>query len=168
MATTVVLDGLHLFKDTLTDIQKKADAYMLKAVREMAQVVIEDARKEFTTVALDTQGGERLLGKGEKLLKGEKLSRKGAHQGGDRPNIRTGYLARSIRADFSIIGIGRAQAEIGPRAAYGRRIELGYPGGEGRGQAKTRAFPFLRPGLEKAMPEITEIYERNMAAAWRA
>ena len=148
MATTVVLDGLHLFKDTLTDIQKKADAYMLKAVREMAQVVIEDARKEFTTVALDAQGGERLLGKGEKLLKGEKLSRKGAHQGGDRPNIRTGYLARSIRADFSVVGVGRAQAEIGPRAAYGRRIELGYPGGEGRGQAKTRAFPFLRPGLE--------------------
>ena len=168
MATSIVVEGLQLFKDTLTDIQKKADAYMLKAVREMAQVVIEDARKEFTTVAIDGSGVERLLERGGKLQKGEKLSRKGAHQGGDRPNIRSGYLARSIKADFSVVGVGRAQAEIGPRAAYGRRIELGYPGGEGRGHARTRAFPYLRPGLEKAMPEITEIYERNMAAAWRA
>lgn len=77
------------------------------------------------------------------------------HTGGNKPNIVSSTLRRSIRAsDVEGVGFGEWRASVGPTTVYGRRIELGYPGGPGVGHAHTRAFPYVRPGADTARAPI--------------
>jgi hypothetical protein len=80
------------------------------------------------------------------------------HVGGNRPNVVTGMARRSIKTIPAVpAGAGSWMARVGPTVIYGRRLELGYPGGAGRGRQKTRPFPYLRPAVEESVWQIRVI-----------
>lgn len=78
------------------------------------------------------------------------------HVGGDKPNIVTGYLRRSIR-NSGIVRLGFADyaTKVGPTAVYGRAIELGLRNG-----AK---YPFFGPAVESTHPELEAIQDEAWA-----
>ena len=157
MGAKIELSGLKEFTAALAGQRTKADVAAHNFIAQGGQIIVKNARREFTSVVENRQGTQRLLhnSPGFHKAKGETLVRSGQHIGGSRPNTRTGYLQRSITADPPAeIGLGRWMTQVGPRAIYGRRIELGYPGGEGRGRQHTRAFPYLSPGLATSQPEL--------------
>jgi hypothetical protein len=85
-------------------------------------------------------------------------SRREPHVGGNRPNVATGMLRRSIlTVGPTSPAQGEWTAQVGPTAVYGRRVELGYPGGAGRGRQRTRPFPYLRPAVESSTWQIRSI-----------
>lgn len=70
------------------------------------------------------------------------------HVGGDKPNVVTGALRRSIRPDpVTRIGLGSYVTLIGPRTVYGRRVELGMNG--------SRAYPYFHPAVEATRDELS-------------
>lgn len=74
-------------------------------------------------------------------------SRGQPHVGGDKPNIVSGTLRRSLHADpITRVAKGEYVTFVGPREVYGRRVELGYQG--------SRGFPYVKPGFETAKPKI--------------
>lgn len=78
------------------------------------------------------------------------------HVGGDRPNVVTGTLRRSIRPEPIVrVGLGEYGTTIGPRTVYARRVELGM---NGKG-----AYPYFRPGVEDTKDELRAI----AAETWR-
>lgn len=77
------------------------------------------------------------------------------HIGGDKPNIVTGYLRRSIRMNPVVsLGLGFFGTQVGPDAIYGRRIELGFNG--------SKAYPYFQPAVDEASKEFPAI----AAASW--
>lgn len=160
MGAKIELTGLKEFTAALAGQRTKADIAAHNFIAQGGQIVVKNARREFTTVVENKQGTQRLLhdSPGFRKAKGEKLARSGPHLGGSRPNTRTGYLQRSITASApKEMALGRWMAEVGPHAVYGRRIELGYAGGIGRGHQHTRAFPYLAPGLAESQPALMEL-----------
>ena len=82
----------------------------------------------------------------------------------DHPNTVTGNLSKSITPSPVSREGNEFVGRIGPRAVYGRRVELGYAGGGGgRGHQKTRPFPYFTPGVEKSMPQIRELHRVTWA-----
>lgn len=71
---------------------------------------------------------------------------------GRGPAVVTGTLGRSI-AVSSVTSTGpfRYEGEVGPTAAYGRRIELEYD------------FPYMKPGTDDAIPRLVAL----MGELWR-
>jgi len=85
-----------------------------------------------------------------------------------RPTQRTGNLRNSINTTKArSLGLGRFAASVGPTVIYGRRVELGYPGGAGIGHQKTRAFPYLAPGFNRAKPKLEELYRKELSEVVR-
>jgi len=79
------------------------------------------------------------------------------HVGGDKPNIVTGYLRRSIQMDpISRVGIGQYQTRVGPGAIYGRRVELGWNGSAG--------YPFFGPAAEEAQDQFWDLAQKTWAS----
>lgn len=85
------------------------------------------------------------------------------HVGGNKPNVVSGTLRRSIH-NFGVrqTGVVEWSTAVAPSTVYARRIELGYPGGQGRGHQHTRPFPYFRPAVEQTVPEFAGI----AADAW--
>lgn len=91
------------------------------------------------------------------------------HVGGDKPNVVTGTLRRSIRSlPPERAGVGEWVVRVGPTVVYGRRVELGYAGGPGRGHAHTRPFPYFTPAVRSTATAVFEIARARWAAASRA
>lgn len=164
MAGGIQIAGIAKFGAAITALTDSMDSAARQIVTEGAAVIVRNARKQFTTVA-SSGTTERVLSPGSRLRKGEKISRHGRHVSGDRPHIRSGYLARSIQFDVpKKIGLGTWSTQVGPRAAYGRRIELGFRDADSLGRRYNQpAFPYLEPGLEASRSEIQSIVER----VWR-
>ena len=139
---TELISGVKAFNASLQTIEKRMRMAGRQIVVEGGQVIAKNSREMFTEP-----------GNG----------RKGRHVGpvGGPPNVRTGYLGRSIQTSRpEEIGFGRWTTSTGPKAVYGRRIELGFPRGN-------YAYPYLQPGFEKSMPEIRKISERVWAGVLR-
>lgn len=89
------------------------------------------------------------------------------HVGGSKPNIVTGHLRRSIKTT----PVRRTspvswEGEVGPTAVYGRRIELGYPGGgTGPGHQRTRPFPYLKPAADDSHARLLAVAAKRWAKA---
>jgi len=89
------------------------------------------------------------------------------HVGGSKPNVVTGHLRRSIKAN----PVRRTspvswEGEVGPTAIYGRRIELGYPGGgSGPGHQRTRPFPYLKPAADESHARLVRVAVKRWAKA---
>lgn len=78
------------------------------------------------------------------------------HVGGDKPNVVTGSLRRSIRADPVVqSGSHEFSTRVGPRTVYARRVELGYQGSKG--------YPYFAPAYRQVQPQL----EALAAATWR-
>lgn len=84
------------------------------------------------------------------------------------PNVRTGNLRRSI----TVVGpnqllAGMWVAFIGPTAAYGRRVELGFNGSDSLGRSYNQpGFPFLEPAFTEALRgPVQAVFTRNWGAA---
>lgn len=74
------------------------------------------------------------------------------HQGGDKPNVVTGTLRRSIRATpVEKTGLFEYSSSVGPTVVYGRAVELGYA------PRNMRPFPYFNPAAEKVLPEIRDL-----------
>ena len=54
---------------------------------------------------------------------------------------------------------------IGPTAIYGRRVELGYPGGTGPGHQATRPYPYMEPAARDNYHKVEEIVAANWLKA---
>lgn len=129
--------GLREFLEAVRRVEEGAGEAAREAVAETAAMVERDAKANF-------QGAHK---------------RGQPHTGGDKPNVVTGTLRRSIKADpirrYSLAEYGTV---VAPRAIYGRRVELGWPHSDGQvGHGVTRAFPFFGPAAKKAREEFPRV-----------
>lgn len=83
--------------------------------------------------------------------------RRGRGRGGPRILIDSARLKNSVTHKL-VAGPG---VKVGTNAIYARRQHFGYPGGEGRGKAKTPARPFLMVHKED-IRDIAEIFRRHL------
>ena len=92
---------------------------------------------------------------------------------GEPPNTISGTLYRSIKlipdSPFST-GLGRWQVSVAPTTVYGRRIELGFVGEDSAGRIygppkNPAKYPYLKPGLDKALPILPRIFTDTWRAA---
>lgn len=124
------------------------------AIDRLEQRVVLMARQ---TVA---RAADEIIAKAMKNFDG--AHRKGQpHVGGDKPNVVTGTLRRSIHHTVLQAfegGMGGWETMVGPATVYARRIELGYPGGDSApGHQHTRAFPYFRPAADEVAKDLTGI-----------
>lgn len=127
-------DGLKALEGAIERVGGQADGAAKSIVARSAAVVEAAAKANFS-------GSHK---------KGE------PHVGGDKPNVVTGTLRRSIRADaVTRHGLGDYGTTVGPRAVYGRRVELGWKGSKG--------YPFFEPAVRDVRPQLRAI----AAEEWR-
>jgi len=83
------------------------------------------------------------------------------------PTRRTGNLMSSIGTTVIVheLGPGKYSSESGPTAKYARRVELGFHGSGQWPYFTTRAFPYMKPGLEKAKPELQMLFKKLVLEA---
>ena len=79
-----------------------------------------------------------------------------AHVGGDKPNIVTGNLRRSIYMESPKREGGDWTIRVGFGAVYGMSVEFGNP------RTHSRAFPFFTPAVDASRPG----WAGEMAAAY--
>lgn len=112
----------------------QVDAAAKANVAEASNRLIKDARSNF-------QGSHK---------KGE------PHVGGNKPNVVTGNLRRSIMSDgLTHIAMGEYGTKVAPTMRYGRRVELGL--------APTGAYPYFGPATAKLRGEMGAIAAANWA-----
>lgn len=138
--------GLHEFEAALKRVAFEADEAARVAVAKAAALAESKAKANFE--------GSHAAGE--------------PHVGGDKPNVVAGTLRRSITTDpIRRYSLGDYGTVVAPRVAYARRVELGYPGSEGRGHARTRAFPYFTPAAEDARREFRSIARDTWASYLR-
>ena len=140
----IVLDGLADFAKAMAAIPEKMDVAARTITIQSAALIEARAKRNF-------EGSH---------------SRGQAHVGGDRPNVVTGMLRRSITHDpVRKVGPWMWETTVGPTTVYGRRVELGYAGGTGRGRQKTGPFPFMEPAVSGADAQLRQIAIAQWAKA---
>jgi hypothetical protein len=137
--------GLSEFENAMTKVARDADLASKAIVAKSAAVVIKTAQANFEGArkwVSGSRGGRHMF--------------PARHVGGDRPNVVSGDLRRSIKADPIIrFGLAHYATRVGPRVAYGRRVEFGLHGSPG--------YPFFNPAVEESRPELARI----AADTWR-
>lgn len=132
--------GVRELEGAFHNIAVRADLASKAIVSESAALVVAKAQRNFEGVRMRVKSS---TGKSWSIYPDR-------HVGGDKPNVVTGYLRRSIRMT-PIIRLGRGDyvTKVGPNAIYGRSVELGYKGSKG--------YPFFVPAVEESMPEFEAI-----------
>ena|ERR1017187_1402758 len=110
---------------------------------------IEEASLEFVT-----KGGLQIADSAKGIFIGGTHEYQWRSSNFPIPTSHSGFLRDSIRTENQRSFPGGASSETGPQTVYGRRIELGYRGTGKFPYYTTRPFPFLKPGLEKALPGL--------------
>lgn len=102
-----------------------------------------------------TQGSLTLIKDAQANFQGS--HRKGQpHVGGNKPNVVTGNLRRSIMADsLRHLAMGEYSQQVGPTMRYGRRVELGL--------APTGAYPYFGPAAKQLRTQMATIATANWA-----
>ena len=168
MATEIKVEGMPKFSASIEKKILEASIAAKAFVTIGGQIVVRNARRQFTTVVSDSEGNQSIAAKGSR---NGRLVRRGRHIGaaGGPPHIRSGYLARSIQTkEIREVGRGAWSSKTGPTAAYGRRVELGFRGTDSLGRTYNDPHPFhpyLKPGLEMSAPELRELRTRLFARA---
>ncbi len=126
---------------------------------------IEAALREIGTVRVDA-AERRILTQGAALIeKAAKANFEGSHKrgephvGGDKPNVVTGTLRRSIYHTPIAGTPGNRSVQVGPRVVYARAIEWGNP------RNNSRPLPYFEPAVQQVTPAIGEMAAREWAAA---
>ena len=129
-----VWKGLEEMEKAFTRAGVQADLAARENVKVASMTLIRDAQGNF-------QGSHK---------KGQ------PHVGGNKPNIVTGNLRRSIMADsLNHYGMGIWTAKVGPTMKYGRRVELGL--------APTGSYPYFGPAAKQLRLEMAAIATANWA-----
>jgi hypothetical protein len=177
MSSNVIITGAREFSAAIEGMERRMNIAAYKVVVEGGKIITEAARREFTTPIFDKEGnagymtrnadGSRV--KRSQMPKGfsTNTAYRGRHVGGTRPHTRTGTLEKSIEtSDITQVGRGRWQSTTGPKADYGRRIELGFTGEDTKKRHyKQPPYPYLQPGFEKSRPALITMYEETWKAA---
>lgn len=107
-----------------------------------------DAALEALTKLMDDAVKTVVVKTGAELVKQAQANFSGSHKrgqphvGGDKPNIVSGDLRRSIKADpVTRFSIGDYGTTVAPTMIYGRRVELGFKG--------SRKYPYFEPAVRK-------------------
>lgn len=113
-------DGVSESDDALDKLEKLMDEAVKLIVARASTKLVAEAQANF-------QGSHR---------RGE------PHVGGSKPNIVSGNLRRSIKAD-QITRFGDADygTTVAPTMIYGRRVELGFKG--------SKKYPYFMPAVQK-------------------
>ena len=112
-----------------------------------------------------TKGGEVVGNEAKKQFEGGTSVAPWVGPNFPKPTTHTGFLRNSIGTENIRKFPGGASSETGPRTVYGRRIELGYTGRGVFPYYTTRPFPYLKPGLEAALPGLTDLFVSLMREA---
>ncbi|MEC5149142.1 hypothetical protein [Cryobacterium sp. GrIS_2_6] len=133
--------GISEFESALKKVAAQADDASKIIVAKSAAVVVKEAMSNFEGTR------KRIMGpRAEKY--GHLVADR--HVGGDKPNVISGDLRRSIKADpITRFGFTEYGTKVAPRMAYGRRVELGLNGSKG--------YPFFEPGVLNARPLLAAI-----------
>lgn len=124
--------GLEAMEKAFTRAGVQADLAARENVRVASMALIRDAQNNF-------EGSHK---------KGQ------PHVGGNKPNVVTGNLRRSIMADsLNHYAMGVYSARVGPTMKYGRRVELGL--------APTGAYPYFGPAAKVLRAEMAAIATAN-------
>lgn len=145
---SMIMSGISEFDAALDKLMVRAEAAAIEAVTTGGALIERNAKLNF-------EGNH---------AKGE------PHVGGDKPNVVTGTLRRSIHSEpVQKIGLGSYQVKVGPSVLYGRRVELGFTGTDSLGRSfNQRAYPYFTPAFEAALPELDGIFTRAWARAVEA
>jgi hypothetical protein len=136
------LTGLSELQAAFTKVNAQAEATARSIVTKAAAMVEKEAKGNF----------EGAHAKGD------------PHVGGDKPNVVTGNLRRSItHTRVTRFGPFGYSSKVGPTAIYGRRVELGgTSSGWGGSTVTTRPFPYFEPAVKASRAK----FEALAAAEW--
>ena len=130
-----IMHGLENLEKAVVRAGAQADAAAAANVKIASLTLVKDAQANF-------QGSHK---------KGE------PHVGGNKPNIVTGNLRRSIMPDsLRHISMGAYTTNVGPTMKYGRRVELGMAPHGG-------AYPYFGPAAAKLRLEMAAVATANWA-----
>jgi len=137
------------FNDSMDALIKRINDATRKAVGTGAILIQANARQNFE--------GSHPRGK--------------PHVGGNKPNVQIpgGKLRESISLipeSPVMLGPGKYTISVAPTVIYGRRVELGFHGADSRGRVyDQQGYPYLQPGVDKALPVIPRIFRDAWGAA---
>lgn len=148
---SINVEGADDFNAAIDALIRRVNDATRSAVATGGHLIERNAKNEF-------QGDH---GKGE------------PHIGGRNPNVVSGTLYRSIKLippTPEPIGPGTWRVSVAPTTKYGRRIELGFSGTDSLGRhygapVNPSPYPFLKPGLDKAIPLLPIVFRDAWAAA---
>lgn len=138
---TVSRNFLGSLKAALTGAPKKAQEAIREATLYTEKVIKKDfmAVSDGSLIGISKTTGQRRYTKRTKT-----------------PGVRTstGHLKRNTKSTFRIQG-GAFEGAIGTNVDYGQKLE------------KDSDYEFLKPGLEKARPEIKKIIAKNVRGIFK-
>ena len=144
------VDGLDAFKAGLDGLIARIDAATRVATGIGGHVIEANAKRQFE--------GNHPPGQ--------------PHIGGNKPNVASGTLYRSITLVPPMpepLGLGIWRVSVAPTTKYGRRIELGFRGADSLGRRFNQPpYPFMQPGLEQAIPILSTVFSDAWARALSA
>jgi len=160
---SVIVSGVKETNASIDHLILKMSEAARNTVVKGGAIVAKAAKEEFTELAVHKSTGEVRIVGGDGRLKGEIAGSKyrGKNISGmSRPHARSGKLRTSIGVhEVSQVGPGRWMSKTGPTMVYGRRVELGFTGSDSRGRNYDQpAYPYMKPGFEKARPELEALY----------
>lgn len=150
-----VSDVEAAFKQKLALVDRASQQVVLQG----GAAIQRGAREQFRgrPKGSKVKGSPRYLSKGSKTIKG--VTHDFAPTPG-KPTNRTGNLWKSIQVEATRVTPGTWASTTGPKAEYGRAVEMGNP------RWKTgNKFPFLAPGYEAAKGKLPAIYRQIWAKA---
>lgn len=137
--------GLKEITAAIEKVSGQADTGARSIVARSAAVVEAAAKDNF-------QGSRKRV----KGPRGGRAYDPPEHVGGDKPNIITGTLRRSIRTDPIVRhGLAEYGTIVAPRVIYARRVELGFDGSKG--------YPYFSPAVQETKAKLQTI----AAEEWR-
>jgi hypothetical protein len=139
--------GLREFAGALEEIKALAEAAARRNVAEGAAIVEAAAKRNFSGAHKRNQ----------------------PHVGGDKPNIVSGMLRRSIGHEpITKTGFASFSTKLGPRTVYGRRVELGFCGEDSRGRKyQQRPYKYFEPAVKGSRGALEAMALRNWGSIVR-
>jgi HK97 gp10 family phage protein len=145
----VKVKGLDDFTRAIHAQAEKLDRASESIVKKGAAIVGSEAKKEFRPRPL---GSTRTSKTGRVYYS----SKPPFQPRPTAPTSRTGNLRNSIHMiEAKRIGPGKWMSSTGPTMMYGAMVE--------NGTTRSRAFPYMEPGLKKSAPQLESLY----SAEWR-
>lgn len=128
-----MLLGVREFESALRKVAAQADLAARRNVAEAAALLEKTAKANF-------EGHHK---------KGQ------PHEGGDKPNVVSGTLRRSIHhTPIARLGFANYGTDVGPSTVYARSVELGnHPG--------WAAYPYFEPAYDELRGQYGAIAARN-------